>query len=143
MATRGPKPRTFENSAPTPEVAGDAWACPGHLAGDAAAAWKHLVDLLARAGNLPRTDPNLVEAYAINVAMLRAAQKEVSGRGIVLLGPQGGMQANPACAVVNAASMRIKAIVTDLGLCPSTSKFAPSAATPASNKWDGLLEVVG
>jgi P27 family predicted phage terminase small subunit len=141
MARRGPKPKRAPVTAGV--VPGDRWACPGHLSGDAAAAWDLMVGWLKEAGNLDRTAPHLVETYALNVAMLRAAQIEIAARGLTFETSHGGVMANPACAILNAASMRIKAIVTDLGMCPAASKQAAGRADkPTTSKWDGLLGVV-
>jgi len=143
-AKRGPKSRKPAQRQPaqarTALPAG--WDCPKHLTGDARAAWKHLVTLLDRVGNLERTDPMLVEAYAINVSLLRAAQQSIKSDGVVIPSPQGP-KANPACSAINAASMRIKAIAYDLGLTPATSKYgASTSGSAASSKWDGVLTVV-
>jgi P27 family predicted phage terminase small subunit len=119
-----------------------AWEPPDHLSDVSREAWRHVVGLLDAAGNLDRTDPMLVEMYATNVAMLRDAQKALEESGAVVEGRWGPLT-NPACGVVNMASMRLKAIINDLGLCPASSKRAAgkSEATVA-NKWDGLLGVV-
>lgn len=152
MAKRGPKPKTALTDRPRPSAPGDddgRWCVPDHLEGDdeAVKAWAHVVGLLAAAGNLDRTDPVMVEAYAINVSMLRAARHAVVTDGPTVMNGGGGISANPACAVVNSATMRIKAIVNDLGLCPSTSKYAaapaPHGDQSAGGKWDGMLGVVG
>jgi P27 family predicted phage terminase small subunit len=144
VARRGPKPRTARTARPkATDPAG--WEPPGHLAGEAEAAWRHVVALLARAGNLDRTDPTLVEAYAINVDLLRAAGLALSQDGITLLNGAGVPVAHPAVATVNSATMRLKAIISDLGLCPASSKHAAGKAdaTPRDSRWAGFFDVVG
>jgi P27 family predicted phage terminase small subunit len=137
IAKRGRKP---EKAAAVVGL-GASWAAPGHLSGEALAAWNHVVGLLEAAGNLDRTDPVLVETYAMNVAMLRQAQAAVEMDGPTLSTERGSIMANPACAILNAASMRIKAIVTDLGLCPAASKKAAGKAAETKSRWAGLIGV--
>lgn len=103
-------------------------------------AWRHVVSLLRETGNLEKTDPTLVEAYALNVAMMRQASAELS-HGVTVENSHGTTVAHPACAILNAATMRIKAIVNDLGLCPSTSKFANAPDATQADKWSDLLSV--
>jgi P27 family predicted phage terminase small subunit len=147
MAKRGPKPKT---TATAPRVASprDGWDAPGHLSEGAKAAWVHVVGLLASKGNLSRTDPNLVECYAVNVDLIRLAQAGIKNDGMFVKNGMGALAPHPGVALVNSATMRIKAIVNDLGLCPSSSKHAAATAgsiaeTKAESKWDGLLGVTG
>jgi P27 family predicted phage terminase small subunit len=148
MAKRGRKkrPATAKRAAAEPKARG--WTCPRRLTGEAAAAWRHVVALLAKNGDLKRTDPTLVEAYAVNVGLLRAAQDQIRLDG-PFVASVNGLKAHPATALINSATMRIKAIVVDLELCPSQSKHAKSKGGGASSepatasKWDGLLGVVG
>jgi P27 family predicted phage terminase small subunit len=140
MGKRGPKTRALR-TAKRPRLT-DGWAPPGHLTDEAADAWRHLVGLLRAAGNLARTDPAVVEVYAINVALLREAQAAVTADGIVLQ-RAGTPVAHPAAAVLNAASMRIKAIAAELGLTPASSKFAADRGEAKQTGWDGLVGLVG
>lgn len=143
MAKRGPKSKGARTSGPATD-ANARWEAPGHLDGEARTAWEHLVGLLRAAGNLDRTDPVLVEMYAINVSLLREAQRSIQADGLTMMTAMGTPKANPACAVANAASMRLKAIVEALGLCPATAKYAAAkAGVRSGSKWDGILGVVG
>ena len=121
------------------------WACPKRLEGEAKAAWDHVVKLLAEAGNLDRTDPTLVECYAVNVALLHSAHETLSIDGPTSFTGSGAITKHPAIGIINSASMRLKSIIFDLGLCPASSKHASSNATEASksSKWDGVLGVTG
>jgi P27 family predicted phage terminase small subunit len=153
MATRGRKP-TPPRAAKGIGTAARDWGCPAHLTGVAAEAWAHMVGLLADNGNLDRADPEVVASYAEAVAMRKAAFAEVEKRGplveTVVLDKEGNevatsLKANPACAIANAATMRIKSIAESLGLMPATSKYGADKgqANPGSDKWGGMLEVVG
>lgn len=149
MAKRGRKPLKRPDARLIDESAiPSAWAPPAHITGQADVAWRHVVGLLAAAGNLDRTDPVLVESYAINVAMLREAQQDVAFRGVTVeFGEEEKkrVKANPACAVINSASMRLKAIAEALQLTPSTSKLASDRGTTDQQgaKWAGLLGITG
>lgn len=146
MGKRGPKPKTAA-TAPRVAVSRDGWDAPAHLSDGARAAWDHVVALLASKGNLSRTDPNLVECYAVNVDMIRRAQAEITKDGLFVMNGMKALAPHPGVGLVNSATMRVKAIVNDLGLCPASSKHAASTAgsvadTPAS-KWKGLIGASG
>lgn len=147
MAKRGVKPKTARTSrrAAAPAPRDPRWDPPEYLDEEATRAWAHVVGLLAEAGNLARTDPTLVEAYAVNVSLMRAAHRSVADEGLASFTAQGGRIANPAVSALNSAAMRVKAIVSDLGLCPATSKYAAetSAQAKPESKWGDLLGVVG
>ena len=137
----GPKPKRK----PAPKRASgrpspvDGWGCPGHLTGDARVAWGHLVGLLHDAGNLNRTDPTIVLAYAINYDLLRQAQKAIKAKGAIIADRFGVPREHPAVRVVNAATIRLKGIAYDLGLVPATSKYSAdppiSAARAQDDDW--------
>lgn len=144
MARTGPKPRTARVTARRAAVP-TGWVPPSHLDAVAKAAWIHVVGLLARAGNLDRTDPTLVETYAINVSLLRGAREAIGEGGLIIKDRFDADQVHPAVAIVNSTTMRIKAIVNDLGLCPASSKNAAGKAdaSPQTGKWAGYFDVVG
>jgi hypothetical protein len=47
------------------------------------------------------------------------------------------------CAIVNAASMRLKAIVFDLGLSPSSSRYAAGSGERGDGRWGRLFDPGG
>lgn len=143
MPKRGPKPRLV-GKAPHAAPRGS-WEPPAHLTGEAEEAWNHVVALLAEAGNLGRTDPSLVEGYAINRALLRAAHQAIQDRGLIVTNGMGAPAANPACAVVNAATLRLKSIINDLGLCPASARYAAVSSGEAKpdDPWGDLLSITG
>jgi P27 family predicted phage terminase small subunit len=141
VAKRGRKPKRAALRGTWPAE----WSPPKYLSPEARAAWAHLVELLEATGNLERTDPVLVEAYAINVALLRQAQEAIQLDGPTVTTCQGTLIAHPMVSAINSASMRVKSIITDLGLCPAAAKHASGGAqqaTPGEDKWEGLLGVV-
>lgn len=143
MAKRGRKPN-LSRAARGIVAPGDRWDCPGHLSGVAREAWGHLVGLLREAGNLDRCDPTIVEAYSINVALLREAHRALAEDGAIVINGMGAPAPNPAVSMINTATMRIKAICYDLGLVPATSKFSADKAVGSSDssKWGDLIRVV-
>jgi P27 family predicted phage terminase small subunit len=156
MARRGPKPKTAANSRRRSSAteADSRWAPPAHLrapkgkkTNHAAEAWRRMVELLREAGNLDRTDPVMVEVYAINVSLLREAQASIAADGVMIKNRFGVKVPNPATELVNSATLRIKAIINDLGLCPATSKYSASQSDAGKNqentKWGDLLGVAG
>jgi P27 family predicted phage terminase small subunit len=144
VGKRGPKRKTA-TAAPRVAADLDGWDAPGHLSDEARAAWHHVVSMLAAKGNLGRTDPTLVECYAVNVALLRQAQAVLALDGPLVV-TDGKWSSHPANMLINSATMRIKAIINDLGLCPASSQHAASAshAKPQDeSKWSDLLGTVG
>ena len=154
MAKRGRKTKEEEQRArPRGAAPAGRWECPASLTGAARDAWSLAVELLRERGNLEKTDPTIVEMYAVNVAMLRSAREAIDSKGVLVettvLNGEGvsvstSIKANPACAIANAATMRIKAICYDLGLVPATANLT-EASDPADvgGKWGDLLGVVG
>lgn len=142
---RIPTPAT--RSTPS-SVAG--WAVPPHLKEEAATAWDHAVKLLRATGNLSRTDPFLVECYAINYGVLRKAQAAVDADGVMIKNRLGGPIPHPGVNAISAATMRLKAIINDLGLCPASSKHAaatviatPDASDKDEQEWNDVLGIIG
>ena len=74
MAKRGPKPKRVRTVSRGEGPVGGA----GTWSDEAVSAWHHVVGLLTEAGTLECTDPVLVEAYAINVSVLRAGNTMIS-----------------------------------------------------------------
>jgi phage terminase small subunit len=110
---------------------------PAHLEDEAVAAWKHVVDLLTQAGTLECTDPILVETYAINVSVLRLGNKMM--KTVDQLDPD-----DAAFRLINSATMRLKAIIHELGLSPASNKFSLPVNDGANqDAWADVLNVVG
>jgi len=78
---------------------------------------------------------------AINVGLLREAQATIAAEGVTSARHPGDRPPLPRHDQL--ASMRIKAIVDALRLCPASSRFSPplQCQDAAESKWDGLLGV--
>jgi P27 family predicted phage terminase small subunit len=143
MGKRGPKPGFRARGVPRLAL-----PAPKHLKGEALAAWKHVVGMLNDRGTLRKTDPTLIEAYAANKAMLRQAQDALT-EGALVVTPGGGLAVNPACSVINSATIRLKAIITEMGLSPASSGLSASPIPTATNgdesqgpdRWAGILPI--
>ena len=134
MATRGRK-----QTLPTAQT-GNRPSPPAHLSKQAKTIFGVLVDLLEEKGLLDQCDATLIEVYAVNADMLRLATMEVQMRGTIIKTDRGAIIANPACAIINACSMRLKTAISDMGLCPATFKDRLSLYdSDDADEWDGLI----
>lgn len=124
---------------PTPTISNRP-SPPSHLSRQAKVIFNALVDLLDSKGTLDKTDSTLIEIYAINADMLRLASLEVQMRGTIITTDRGAVIANPACAIVNACSMRLKTAISDMGLCPATFKESLNQyLNDDDDEWQGMI----
>lgn len=95
---------------------------PPFLDDVAKAAYAALADVLSESGNLAKTDPKLIEAYAINYGLLIAAYKEL--HATPLMYPREGIAPapNPCLAIVNNATAKVVQVIGQLGLSPASAK---------------------
>lgn len=147
MARRGPKPKTETNSKARPVGSVD-WSgvsIPDHLSDRGKAEFARLVEMLRSAGTLNRTDPRMVEAYAINYDMLVKASMDVERDGVTTENRFGASVPHPALSVINQATVRLRGLINDMGLCPRTSRYVGQPAPKAGDgdPWEGLLNVAG
>jgi P27 family predicted phage terminase small subunit len=138
VAKRGRKPAPRVVAA---IVEADGWAPPAHLGDGARAEFTRLVDVLRRLGTLDKTDVRVVEAYATTAALLADATRETAA-GAFVIDRFGQTQAHPALAVINSATMRLKALAHELGLTPASSRHAGTTAGDG-NPWADLLSITG
>ncbi len=146
MARRGPKVRTGANARKGGAVVD--WSTvepPAELPGPALAEWHRLVGLLRHAGTLERTDPRLVELYAVNYDLLCAAREKVDAEGVTVRSATGMAHLHPAVSVINQATIRLRGLIADLGLAPASSRHSglPPAAKgeDRADPWNGLIAV--
>lgn len=121
-----------ESTAPNP---------PEYLTKEAREEYGRMVGVLLAAGTLEQTDTRLIEAYAIQVSMLRDAHRAIAKDGAYIEGSHGGTVAHPATNVINTATMRLKGIIHDLGLSPASARHGGANVEPSEDKWGGLLGV--
>ncbi len=75
---------------------------PAHLAADVAAVWREL------APGSPSRGPDF-EAYCVQVARLRDAQRRIGAEGMVVADAKGNPVPHPALAIERAAQAEIRA----------------------------------
>lgn len=146
MAKRGRKTKAEEQGRrPRGASSPRRWVAPESLTGVGLEAWNELVEDLRAAGNLEHTHPRVVEAWAVNVAVLRAAQEVVFREGVVVVQTNGVVGQHPCCNTINQSTLRLKVLADALGLVPASAKLSNAGKAPEAGggKWDDLLGVVG
>ena len=145
-AKRGPKSKTARNTkrkaSPKPAKA----VPPAHLTADERAVFLAVVAKLIAFGVLERTDPTLIELYAVNYALLVKAKDAVAKEGLTTKTRFESLAPHPLLNVISQTTVRLKGILNDLGLTPAASKLAAPEGDDgekAADPWAGLLNVVG
>jgi P27 family predicted phage terminase small subunit len=146
MAKRGVKARTALNSRPS-KLKGSTGATtnpPAHLRDVARDEYIRLAKILEGVGALDRTDARLIELYAVNYSLARQASDELERDGPTMTMPKGGIAAHPMIGVLNAATIRLRGLISDLGLAPNSYKHAGTSGDESGEgEWGGLLSVTG
>lgn len=146
MAKRGPKARTAANSG-AKSGAGGLWVDvrpPSGLSDGALAEYSRLVGILKAVGTLERTDPRMVELYAINYDLIRRATEQIDCEGLTTETAEGRAIAHPLLSAINTATIRLRGLMNDMGLTPSSSKLTDTIAeAKPSDPWAGILNVTG
>lgn len=128
MSKRGPKVKTAANSpmfgAGSAVISWDDVEPPDGLSDVAREAWDHVVGLLRKAGTLEKTDPRLVELYAVNADLVRRGYQEVDRDGMTFATKGGAFKPHPSLAVINQASIRLKGIIGEMGLSPASASLS-------------------
>jgi P27 family predicted phage terminase small subunit len=91
--------------------------------------------LQARA-SLSKTDPRLIELYAMNYGLARKAYETIEADGTTVESDRGNVSEHPSIQTLNAATIRLKAIMNDLGLTPSSAKVAGGSRASAPSGYD-------
>jgi P27 family predicted phage terminase small subunit len=96
------------------------------------------VHLLRAKGLLEKTDPRLIELYAMNYELACKAYDRIEVDGPTVESDRGNLSEHPCVQTLNAATIRLKAIMNDLGLTPASVK-ATGAAGGGISRWVHLL----
>jgi len=139
MAKPGPKVRTPANSRGGAIAIPFPPESPDHLSERARAEYARLVDLLERRGVLAATDPRLVELYSMNYDLARLAYDKIVAEGATVESDRGNTSEHPSIQTLNAATIRLKAIINDLGLCPASAKAAGAISSDPYAQWRAYL----
>lgn len=137
MATkRGPKPKKAPISQGKPV---ETLTIPEHLTGRVREEYARVAERLHQAGKLDATDPRLIELYAVNYDLVRAAKDELDRDGLTF-STEKGIYPHPMVGVLNAATIRLRGLIADLeGVKPS----GDTKPTQGESRWAGLLSVTG
>jgi P27 family predicted phage terminase small subunit len=86
---------------------------PRYLTGYAYSAWSELVPLLNAAGLAKQVDKPLVIALCEQIQLSRQAYEDINENGLSV-----GSRKNPAAAILDSATAKIKSLSDALGLSP-------------------------
>lgn len=103
-------PPAFVRSTPRP---------PTWLPREAKAEWRRVVPGLAKLGLLKAEDRAALTVYCVTWARYVRAVREVERDGFTVPTETGGVKRNPALAVVDAATVQLRAFATEFGLTPA------------------------
>lgn len=138
MATRGRKPQRATDG----PIPASGWATPDYLSDRARSEFERLVGILKTAGDITRTDPRLVELYAVNYDVLVTAQAVIKEQGMTVVSDRNNISPHPLLMTINQATIRLKGIIADLGLSPA-AKAASGGGTSKREKevqgWGDLI----
>lgn len=136
----GPKSRKTPLRGFIPETA---WEPPAYLSERATAEYRRLVGILDDMGRLGVSDPRLVELYAVNYDLAQTAYETLLADGLTITSDRGNVSKHPLLEAVNAATVRVKAISTALGITPTPAELSrlesPSAPPGEEDGWGSLL----
>ncbi|MFT8861274.1 phage terminase small subunit P27 family [Schleiferilactobacillus harbinensis] len=86
---------------------------PRFLTGYASAAWREMVPLLNKSGLVKQVDKPIVIALCQQIQVSRMAYLDVNKNGLT-----SGSRKNPAAAILNDSTTKIKSLSDSLGLSP-------------------------
>lgn len=92
---------------------------PKHLTGVASRLWASIVPALNQLGYITVADKSTLEAFCINYSVMREAYESIKETGAVYMN-EGKVIKNPATAVLNDATGKVKSLGGELGLSPSS-----------------------
>ena len=92
---------------------------PKHLTGVASRLWTTLVPALNKLGYITVADKSTLEAFCINYSVMREAYENIKDVGAIYEN-SGRYYKNPATAVLNDATGKVKSLGGELGLSPSS-----------------------
>lgn len=140
MPKRGPKPKQPRKSVAKSKVP----APPVHLSQEAKTAFRLMAGKLNARGVLGMTDPDLIELYAVNYTLLKQAHQEVTKDGPSIMNRWDTIIPHPMLITINQTTVRLKAILSEMGLTPASARLTSLKADEKSDDpWEGLLNVVG
>lgn len=92
---------------------------PEYLTGVASLLWTTLVPELNKTGYITVADKSTLEAFCINYSAMREAYESIKSVGVMYQN-DGKYIKNPATAILNDATGKVKSLGGELGLSPSS-----------------------
>ncbi|MGB2512111.1 phage terminase small subunit P27 family [Leuconostoc suionicum] len=92
---------------------------PKYLTGVASRLWTTLVPELNKTGYITVADKSTLEAFCINYSAMREAYESIKSVGVMYQN-DGKYIKNPATAILNDATGKVKSLGGELGLSPSS-----------------------
>lgn len=80
--------------------------------------WRRVVPVLRHTAGLAEVDANLLLDYCVCVARIDQCERELSSRGLVVMGERG-WQKNGAATIAGQYRAQLKVYIRELGLSPS------------------------
>jgi len=107
---------------PRPAVIGDRAAprMPAGLSAPAKTVWQQVVPELVEAGVVRTVDAVALEAFVVQVAVMRQAQRELKHAPLLVNGSRGQPVRNPLLDVLTTAQAEVRKWCERFGLDPST-----------------------
>ena len=124
MSKPGPKIRTAANSARVVGAVSVGCGAPEYLLERAQAEYSRLCNELDQGGKLAATDPRVIELAAMNYDLARSAYDQIQADGCSVESDRGNLAEHPAVKTLNAATIRYKGLMVELGLTPASRKAA-------------------
>lgn len=117
---------------------------PRHLTGVASRLWTTIVPALNQLGYITVADKSTLEAFCINYSVMREAYESIKSVGAVYMN-DGKVIKNPATAVLNDATGKVKSLGGDLGLSPSSRATLIDLASTDDNSLsaDAIVDMFG
>lgn len=81
--------------------------------------WRRVVPVLQYTAGLAEVDVHLLQDYCVVVARVDQCERELSSRGVLVVGERGGLVKNGAATVVSQYRATLKVYIRELGLSPS------------------------
>lgn len=81
--------------------------------------WRRVVPVLQYTAGLAEVDKNLLHDYCVVVARIDHCERDISTRGLLVVGERGGWVKNGATTVVAQYRAQLKVYIRELGLSPS------------------------
>jgi P27 family predicted phage terminase small subunit len=88
----------------------------------ATAKWRHLVPLIASMCPLRETDSDALQQYCEAAVLRERAMRELEGKDLVLMTPNGAHQTNPLLKVISQAEAVMLKLAERFGLDPASRR---------------------